>query len=76
MEKWHFAYHGMCPSNVRKLLDAGDLLAVCSKLRFQHCVVTRKTRKFKQSYPNRQYVWSSCVCPFVCLSICHKTVFY
>jgi len=33
IEKWHFAYHGMCPSHVRKLLDAGDLLAVCSKLK-------------------------------------------
>ena len=31
VEKWHFAYHGMCLSDVRKLLDAGDLLAVCSE---------------------------------------------
>jgi len=31
VEKWQFAYHGMCLSDVRKLLDAGDLLAVCSE---------------------------------------------
>jgi len=30
-EKWHVAYHGVSPSDVRKLLDSGDLLTLHSK---------------------------------------------